>query len=412
MRLLRTAYVLLWFPKPSETFIFHEAVELARQGLPLKIFTLYGKLRRNLSPAMATHNLPVERLGIGMLRHHHLEIAYWLKRNPSTVRELFLTVPMRKWCDLEAAGENAWAFLCGFHLARRFREDAIQHIHAPWANGPATAAWVAHRLTGIPFSFAVHAGDIYPPDGALREKIAECAFVRSENHANVLHLSACVPGSEKKTRTIYSGHPLPEREPPVRPKASPFHILSLGRFVPKKGFDVLIDACGILKASGLNFRLALGGWGPQASRLQRMVTELGITDRVRFPGFIRYDRVPEFLAYGDVFVMPSVIDSSGDRDGIPNVIVEALLRGLPVVATDVCGISEVIRNEETGLLVPPGDPGALARAISRIFQNRSWAMDLAQKGRSLVLEQFDLQRNCRKILELFDELIPCASKSF
>jgi len=184
----------------------------------------------------------------------------------------------------------------------------------------------------------------------------------------------------------------------------PFQILSLGRFVPKKGFDVLILACGIMKASGLDFRLALGGWGPGASRLQRLVRELDLSNQVRFPGFIRYDQVPEFLATGDLFVMPSVIDSSGDRDGIPNVIVEALLSGLPVVATDVCGISEVIRDEETGLLVPPGDARALAHAISRVFRNPSWAMDLARKGRALIVEKFDLERNCRRILELFDDM--------
>jgi glycosyltransferase involved in cell wall biosynthesis len=403
---LKTAYVLLWFPKPSETFIFHEAVELARQGLPLKIFTLYGALQRNLSPAMTCHTLPVERLGIRMLGRLHRGIAHWLRKNPATVKELFRTVPVRRWCDIEAAGENIWAFLCGFHLARRFQEEGIEHIHAPWANGPATAAWVAGRLTGIPFSFAVHAGDIYPPDGALEEKVRDCVFVRSENHANVLHLRACVPGCETRIHTIYSGHPLRECPPRVPPMVPPFQMLSLGRFVPKKGFDVLIHACRIMKASGLDFRLALGGWGPGASRLQRLVKELDVSDHVRFHGFIRYDQVPEFLASGDLFVMPSVIDSSGDRDGIPNVIVEALLCGLPVVATDVCGISEVIRDEETGLLVPPGDARVLAHAISRVFRNPAWATDLARRGRALICEEFDLERNCRRILELFDELIP------
>ncbi len=184
----KVAYVLHWFPEPSETFIFNEVRYLHAGGLPLRVFTLYGRLKRNLSPEMDSVAVPVERLGIRFAPRIPQALGLWRSRNPDTWKALFHTVPLRRWSDLETAGENLWAFFCGFELARRCVEENITHIHAPWANGPATAAWVASRLSGIPFSFAAHATDIYPPDGALAEKISASSFVRTENRANVQSL--------------------------------------------------------------------------------------------------------------------------------------------------------------------------------------------------------------------------------
>ena len=405
MRLLRTAYVILWFPKPSETFIFNEVMELARLGLPLRVHTLYGPLSRDLSPGMQAAPVPVERMGVLSLPAIHAGFFHWAKRRPGLVRELVRTIPARKWCDLEAAGENAWAFLCGFHLARRFEAHGIEHIHAPWANGPATAAWVASRLTGIPFSFAAHAGDIYPPDGALAEKIRDASLVRTENFANLAYLREYAPEQAKKIHVVYSGHPSNEavRAAPLR--RSPCHLIALGRFVRKKGFEDLLCACAILRDKGFDFRLTLGGSGPLAGALLRFTRELRLTELVHFPGFVRYDQVPDLLSTGDVFLMPSVVESSGDRDGIPNVIVEALRCGLPVVATDVCGIPEVIQDGSTGFLARQHDPAAIAEAILAIARDPEKALEVAANGRDLVTRAFDLRRNCLELLQLLDDAV-------
>ena len=398
----KTAYVLLWFPKPSETFIFHEVTRLKDMGLPLEVFALYGELRRDLSPGMSAASRGVERLGIPFLKRAPAAVSYWRKRSPRVVARLFRTVPFRRWCDLETAGENLWAFLCGFHLARRFREEQIEHIHAPWANGPATAAWVASRLTGIPFSFAAHAGDIYPPDGALEEKIRDSRFVRTENAANVPHLNRYAGADARKIFVIYNGIPTQRAssarvlmEPPVR-------ILALGRHVPKKGFDVLLRACKALDERSIDFRVTVGGAGPCERQLKKLANQLGLGGRAAFPGFIPHHRVPDFLCSGDLFVMPSVIDSSGDRDGVPTVILEALLHRLPVVASDVSGIGEIIQDGRTGLLVPQKDPLALASALAGIIAGKEMAMEMAERGRAAVLEKFDVEKNCRAILDLLD----------
>lgn len=401
-RLPRVAYIIHWFPNPSETFIFHEVTKLREMGLPLRVFTLYGRLTANVSFHMSCAG-PVERLGIPFLRGIPEVLLYWSGRAPDLFRRLCRHVPWKRWSDLENAGENLWAFLCGFRMAQLFERDGIEHIHAAWANGPATAAWVASRLTGIPFSLAAHATDIYPPDGALEDKIRECTFVRSENWANVDHLIRHAGDNAYKIHMIYSGHPMRSAPRAAVAMAPPYRILGLGRFVPKKGFDFLIRSCKILQERGLEFQLVLGGDGRCRRALSKLASRLGLDEKVLLPGFVPYGRVSDFLQTGDLFVMPSVVDSTGDRDGLPNVILEALLHRLPVVATDVCGIREVILDGKTGLLVPQKDPHALANAIVEMIGNRSRALEMAENGRSLVLKAFDLDESCRRMVELLKE---------
>ncbi len=402
MRDLKVAYVLHWFPEPSETFIFNEVRHFQSLDLGIRVFTLYGELRRNLSPEMSSTRIWIERLGTRFVSRIPEALGYWRRRNAPVFHDLFRSVPVRRWSDLEMAGENLWAFLCGFQLGRRFAEMGIQHIHAPWANGPATAAWVASRLSGIPFSFAAHAADIYPPDGALAEKISAASFVRTENQANVDHLRrhAVTEADGDKIHLVYSGHPVRRAAAAEVPMEPPYGLLAVGRFVRKKGFDILLQACSILERRGIEFRLTLAGDGPQARRLRSLARGLKLRDHVAFPGFVLYSRVPELLSRADVLLMPSIIDPAGDRDGLPNVIVEGLLQRVPVVATDVCGISEVIHDGITGLLVPPNDPDALADAVMELAVDRSRALRMAEAGRRLVLDRFDADRCFAAVLDL------------
>jgi glycosyltransferase involved in cell wall biosynthesis len=399
------AYVLLWFPKPSETFIFREVVNLWRAGAPIKVFSLYGEWREYLSPEMAAVAARVQRLGRPWLRAAPADLTYWRRRKPDIVSGLFREIPLRRWRSIEVGGENLWAFFCGFTLARRFEEQGIGHIHAPWANGPATAAWVASRLTGIPFSFMGRAVDIFPPDGALAEKIRDCAFVRTNPRVNVPYLESQCPEAAGKVFLSYDGCPLESvRQAPV-PMTPPYRILALGRFARIKGFEYLMRAAHIMDRAGLDFRLTLAGSGfTKGLELRLLRARFGLRGRVSFPGFLRHDQVSDFLASGDVFVMPSIVHRTGERDGIPNVIVEALAHRLPVVATDVAGIGEVVRDGETGRLVPQRDPAALAQAITDVVADRDAAVRMAERGRALVGERFDPGRCCAETLALFESL--------
>jgi len=397
----RVAYILLWFPEASQTFILDEVNTLAQLGLDLQVYTLYGERPASRVAGMSRVLAPVHRLGISRLGLL-LRDAVWLGRNGETRAASFLArVLRRRWRSLETAGEALWATLAGIHLARRFLADGIHHIHAPWADGPATAAWVAGHLSGLPFSFCAHAHDIYPPDGALAEKIVAAAFVRTVSRVNQDYLAAISPRSAGKVVRISYGAPLAGESRPPRPQKPPHRLLALGRFVPKKGFPVLLQAMGILAGRKLDIHLTLAGDGPERPHLLALTRELGLTGRVAFPGFVPHRQVPELLRDADLFVLPCRIARGGDRDGIPNVILEALAHEVPVVGTDVSGLAEAIRPGETGWLVPPEDPAALARAIEEALRDPQEAQRRARAGRELVRREFDSRKNYGHLLACF-----------
>jgi len=402
----KTAYILLWFPKPSETFVFRETVNLRRMGLPLQVYTLYGELTKGLSTEMREAARNVERLGIPFIKSAPVEILQWMHRDRVGALRLLRSFFWRRWRGLEKSAECLWAMLCGFRLARRFVEEGVEHIHAPWASGPATAAWTAAKLTGIPFSFTARAWDIYPPDSLLTDKLKDAAFVRSETGANIPYLVEHCGADAGKIHLTYNGVPLKaRREAPVAMKA-PYRLLALGRFVGKKGYDYLLRSCRLLSDSGIDYHLTLAGDGPRMGQLKGLARRLRISERISFPGFVKYDDVPRLFDAADVFVMPSVVHSSGDRDGIPTVIMESLMHRVPVIATDVSGISEVIENGNTGLLVPEKDPSAIARAVHAMVTDRHHALEMAEAGRAKVRTQFDPERNHAKVLDLYMRLIP------
>jgi colanic acid/amylovoran biosynthesis glycosyltransferase len=401
----KTAYVLLWFPKPSETFVFREVMNLRKMGLPLKVYTLYGELTSGMSDEMRSVSRDVERLGIPFLRHLGPDFLFWWRRDRDRVSKLMKSFVLRRWSGLEKTGENLWAFMAGFRLARRFEEEGIEHIHAPWASGPATAAWISSRLTGIPFSFTARAWDIYPADAVLPDKIRDAAFVRSETATNIPYLGGFVGGDTSKIHLTYNGVPLQaHREAPV-PMKAPFKLLALGRFVGKKGYDYLLQACRILVDSGVDFHLTLAGDGPRSMQLKHLANKLGVSDKVSFPGFVNYDAVSDLISSSDLLVMPSVVHSSGDRDGIPTVIMEALMHRVPVIATDVSGIAEVIEDAATGLLIPEKNPAAIAAAVRKMTQDREFALATAERGREKVRKQFDPDLNHTKVLNLYTQLL-------
>ncbi|MBN2139799.1 MAG: glycosyltransferase family 4 protein [Desulfovibrionaceae bacterium] len=398
----KVAYVVYWFPKPSETFVFGEVLELMGLGLDVEVHTLYGPWRGELGPAMAGFKGPVRRLGVRALPGIAAALWVWLRRDPAALRRTLAQVLFRRWRSPETRLEAWWAGLCSFRLALDFEARGVTHAHADWADGAATAAWLAARLAGIPFSFTGRAHDLYPPDGALADKARDCAFVRVDVAENQRYLAG-LGVDRAKIRLVYAALTMIDpalAEPGFEP---PFRLLAIGRFVDKKGFDVLLEACARLMGRGLDFRLTLAGDGPLRSRLVSRAAALGLGDRVLFPGFVGHDKVPGLLLAADVFVMPCRVSASGDRDGIPNAVLEAMAHGLPVVASNVSGLSEVVVDRVTGRLVPEKDPAALAQALTEVLADRKSALDMAGRARDMVLARFDRAARARDLLGLFME---------
>lgn len=392
-----TAYVPLWLPLPSETFVFREVTGLRELGMNVVPYSIYGPKLAGLSPDMLKLGHETRNLGLKATPDLLAAQAYWFRRAPATARELWRTVPFRRWRNLETAGEAALCFLAGFHLARLFERHGIERIHAPWANGPATAAWVASRLSGIPFSFTGRARDILPPDGALEEKMRDAAGVHVDSDLNRRHLSELYPEHAHKVRLVYNSMTL-EGDPDFVPDLTPPHtLLALGRLTAKKGFPVLLEACGLLKDEGFPFRLTIAGSGWEEKRLRKQVATLGLEDMVDMPGHVTHDQVMQLMKAHQAFIMPSVTLPSGDRDGLPTVILEAMATGLPVIATDVGGISEAVLHKETGLLCEEKNPEALRNAIRRLFDDTAATRNMIDKARKKANDLYNPDRNIRKL---------------
>ena len=398
----RVAYLLLWFPEPSQTFVLDEVNTLVRLGLDVRVYTLYGPRPAAATAGMAEVLAPVRHLGTAALPSLARDLLRLGRTWGPEAAGFLRRVMVRRWRSLETGGEALWAGLAGVHLAGVMTADGIGHIHAPWANGPATAAWVASRLSGIPFSFSGRAHDLYPPDGALTEKMAAAQFIRTNTRINQRYLAELCPRLAGKVVNVYNGVSLVPAAGSRRPARPPFQLLALGRLVPKKGFPVLLTACRLLQAQGVEVHLTLAGDGPERGKIREIIHREGLAPRVSLPGAVPHREVARLMAGADLLVMPSLIAPSGDRDGIPNVILEALLCEVPVVASAVSGIPEVIRDGDTGWLTAPGDPEALARAVAAALADPGEARRRAERGREFVRQEFDSLRNYARLKALLE----------
>ncbi|MDR3639982.1 MAG: glycosyltransferase [Humidesulfovibrio sp.] len=386
MSLPRTAYVTLWFPKPSETFVVSEADALRKAGLPLSVHALYGPLKAGLP--MQPEGMRVERLGLANAPSILLAVLTGLLARPLAALGILGRVLLSPGGGLEKYGENILAMLCGFRLAKRFRELGVEHTHAGWANGSATAAWCAARLNGIPFSFTARAGDVHPPDGLLRRKLDEASFVLVDSSFLVPHLAAHNPRAAGKIRLVHAVMTLPPAAEAPVPMRPPVRIVAIGRFVKTKGFQHLLDALALVRARGLDARLTLAGDGPWMGRLRARTARLGLEGMVDFPGFLPHAEVPALLLAADMLAMPSIRRPNGDSDGLPTVLIEALLHRVPVLATRLAGIPDLVEDGVTGLLTPEGDAEAIATVVLRLAGDREAALAMAARGRDRALEMF------------------------
>jgi glycosyltransferase involved in cell wall biosynthesis len=398
----RVAYVLLWFPRASETFVFREVCALREMGLPMYIYTLYGARLRGCSDRMRAYDGPMVRFGAAAIGKIAAAFFRETLRRPRFVLGLMRRCLLRRMRNIETLGENVWSFFAGFAVARLCLRDGIELLHSPWANGPCTTAWVASLLTGIPFSFTGRAGDMYPQDGLLAEKLESCLFVRTNTAANVKYLASHMPkGREEKIILVYNALTLPKEFPGHTPGGPPYRLLAVGRFAGTKGFSYLLTAMARLRRESFPCRLTLVGDGWLRPVLRSLRARLRLEDCVEMPGFVPHDRMPGLMKSHHMLLAPCVVTKSGDRDGIPNVIIEALSQGLPVIATGVSGIGEVVRHERTGFVVEQRDAAALSRAVKKMAADGARAERMAAEGNHLVRSMFDPRANIQRLYSLY-----------
>ena len=410
----RVAYLLKRFPRLSETFILHEILELERQGLDLHLFSIMNPGEEMVHADVARVRAPVTYLpagwpAIGAMLRAHLALvrrgprryvgvgAYALQRRRATPFHQRLATVKHFW-------RAGW-------LARELEQAGVTHLHAHFAHGPASVAHFVHLLTGLPYSVTAHAKDIYtsPPDRlALRLRAAR--FVVTCTGYNAQYLAGLMgTAAAQRLHRIYHGVDLHKfgpnscTAPGSRTPGDTPTILAVGRLVEKKGYPYLIDACRLLIDRGYDVRLRIVGGGEMKEALRRHIAEVGLDERIELLGARPQDEVIELYRTATVFALPCVVLDNGDRDGIPNVLVEAMRLGLPVVSTAVSGIPELVVDEETGLLVPPRDTGALESALARLLDDAELRARLAAGAAHRVAHEFDLAANATMLKALLVE---------
>ncbi len=404
----RTLFLSHWFPLSSETFVFYEIEGLYKRNLPISVMTLYARKNKNLAPHIRDTKVPIEHFGMLNTGRILWATAKRLCREPKKSLSILRTLIFRRWRNAEMQLESLWATFAGFYLADRCKALGIEHLHAAWANGPATAAWVVHKLDGTPFSFSVHAGDIRPPDGFLQEKLTDCAFARANIRFNIPYLESFVPESEHhKIYLVYNVATMQNCPAAFVPMKAPYKLLAIGRLIETKGFHYLIDAVALLKEAGIQVHLSILGDGAWMSRLQERIADKGVEELVTMHGFITHDVISRHIMESDIFIMPSIVKEKVlCSDGLPNVVMEAMHHCLPVIGTDIAGMKDAVIDGETGLLVPERDAHALAQAVCTLASDRENALRMAKNAKERVSHMFDTEANLDKLQHLITTYTP------
>ena len=382
------AYVLKRFPRFSETFILNELLAHEAAGARTRVYSL-------LAP-------PEEP------RHARLS---------QLEAEVTVLKPLGKGPD-GAAAPGDGALLSGKSpqdigalqrkaeaVARDARARGITHFHAHFGSDAATVACLAARAIGGTYSFTAHARDIYhtyvtpEADAAMRRaKLREAAFVTTVSDYNARYLTELCPGA--RIIRLYNGIDLTSFSPVDPAMQRPGHLIAVGRMVTKKGFGVLLEACALLKARNVAFSLSLVGSGPLEGALRAQRAALGLEGCVSMDGPLPQEALIETMGTAQAAVLPCVVTDSGDRDGLPTVLLEAMARALPVVTTTTSGGPEIVEDRVTGRLCAPGDATALADALEDVLALQDRAQVMGQAGRRRAERLFDLTTNAGRLRAL------------
>jgi len=405
---MRIAYVVPGCTYPQlPTFIVNEMIEVQEAGHDVVLMPLYST-----PPVQVYHRTfeqlkPTAVIPAALLDARIVCLALWMLFTRPW-RVLRALIPLH-W----AAGLNPYAHAAlvtitpkALATAWRLRRLRVDHIHAHFARHTTTYAGIAAVVGGIPFSFTAHAYDIYCTTPKLRNdtlgwklRHAQQVFAVSKYGTELLRQR--LPFAHRdRVQTVYVGVPMNlfHEELPQR-RDGDLRLLCIARFEEKKGLDTLIDACTILRKS-IPFHLHLFGEGPLRELLLGQIARQGLGDHITVGGPITQEEVASQMKACHIFVMPCRQDPTGDMDGIPTVFIEAVAIGRPVISCPISGIPELVRDGETGLLVPPDNPPALAAAVMRLASDDALRIQLGRQARVLVARQHDQRLNARRLVEL------------
>ncbi len=407
---LRIAYIAPRIGELSTTFVYRDIEGLRARGVEVAVFSVQrpdgSVLSEEARPFIEETQYLYDHGVTAFLSAAFRQALHRPGRFLRTLGACLHDVVCAKTPRLADRPKFLWHFLAGCLLAERLDAADAMHIHCNFAHTPVGIAMYAALLRGIPFSFLCHAHDIFVHAAAMREKVARAAFGMCSSRYNVRFLAdtkGCDGAKLDVMRTGLDLHRFAFRAP--KPSSKPFRFLSVGRLVEKKGFPLFFDALALLAQRGRDFQADVVGGGPMESVLRKQVERLGLADRIHLAGPQPQERVRQYYDEADAFVLACLEAGNRDMDGTPIVLIEAMALGVPVISTPVSGNPELIDSGSSGVLVPPGDAGALAEAMERLMDDPEQTRRLAENARRTIESGFDLDSNIARLVRAIEKAI-------
>ena len=396
------AYTMSRFPKLTETFVLYEMLELRRKGFRVVVMPLRLEKESAAHPEVGETDGDLFPASLLSWRTWAINLK-WMLCHPL---RYFGTA----WRATVGAfgGHIKWFFgaIIYFPKAVVFsdtvRRLGVTHIHAHFVNHPAMVAWMMHRLCGVSYSFTAHGTDLHIDQHMLREKTREAALAVTISDYNVRFIAErCGEETAQRFEVIRCGTDLSLFTPRAEPKApgGPFEILCVAAFRPCKGHGVLLDACEQLRERGVDFRCRLVGYGRLEQDIARRIRERGLEQHILIEGAKPRPEVIRMLGEADALTLTSIQTPRGSREGIPVALMEAMACGLPVVASRISGIPELVEENVSGLLFTPGSGVEAADAFERLARDRDLRIRMGRLARERVETSFNLVKNADRLAE-------------
>lgn len=398
---MRIAYMMSRFPSICETFVVSEMRAVEQCGCEVEVYPLIrfneGLVHEETKPFVARAHYR------GLLDRSILAInARTFLRGPGKY--------LRAWAEVLRGTVRRWDYFAGalvyfpkaVAFAEEMRASGIEHIHCHFSSQPVTVALIIHRLTGIPFSFTVHGHDLHVNPVMLPHKVAAASAAITISEYNRSLIADLCRTDRENIHVIHCGID-PSKFPFVERtgRTGPLRIVCVGAYLEVKGQEYLIEACRLLKVRGIDLRCDLVGYGPEKTKLSRAIKDAGLEREVNLTGAVPQHEVARILQRADVAVQPSVWASSGSREGIPVALMEAMATGLPVVASRISGIPELVTEGESGLLVDPRNAEALASALEVLATDPERRASMGRAAHERVMRDFNLSESARRLVAIF-----------
>lgn len=405
----RIAVVLKGYPRLSETFIAQEILELERAGFEISIISLRHPTDKHTHPVHAEIKAPKHYLPEYI--YQELFRVWWAKINCTFKLGFWKTLPVFLkdfFRDPSANRIRRWGQ--AMVLAHEYAGEH-DHIYAHFLHTPCSVARYAALISGKSFSISAHAKDIWTsPEWEMREKLEDCDWLVTCTEGGADYLKSLAPAG--RVHLVYHGldlsrFPSPEKRPSNndgKTKAKTVNLVTVGRAVSKKGIDTLLKALAKLP-DDLHWHWTHIGGGPLKGELETLAANLGIVERSDFKGALPQSEVLETYRKSDLFILPSRIDETGDRDGLPNVIVEAQSQAMAVISTNISGIPELIQSGKNGLLIQPDKVDDLASAIETLSVDVKQRNQMGKAGEEKVRSHFSHKQTIGDIISLLNKSV-------